>query len=614
MTSAPPVAFTPEAGIVEVHGLTKRFGPVHAVTDLSFTVAPGRVTGFLGPNGAGKTTTLRMLLGLATPNAGTATIGGRPYAARTRPASHVGAALEAASFHPGRTARDHLRVYAPQIGVGDDRCDEVLAVVGLTDAADRRTGGFSMGMRQRLALATTLLGDPQVLLLDEPANGLDPEGIAWLRQFLRYLAGQGRTVLVSSHVLSEVEQTVDDVVIIARGRLVHASSLAQLEAMARPAVRISSPDAAGLAALVAEQGWGPSTRFDGPTTAVVFDRHCPQVGDAAYARGLQLHELAPADTSLEALFLQLTADPVDPRAMPPSAAAQVATARHPGRGTGGGPMIAALRTELRKVSTTRTWWLTALVMFGYMVVMGVIMAFSLVMGMREAEKAGAPPSGSSGFGNAVLDEMAIATSVYTLAVALGYIFPAILGALSVTGEFRHRTITPTLLAEPRRSMVLGSKLVAILPFAFVVAVAGVVGTLIGGAATLGIMGEPTLLGDRTIQRTLVLSVVALTLWALVGVGFGSVLTNQVAAIVVLLAFTQFVEPLLRLLLAQFDATEALSKFLPGAAGEAIAGSSLYVSSGLAELLNAWQGTLTLLGYAVILVVIGRVTTFRRDIG
>ncbi len=229
-------------------------------------------------------------------------------------------------------------------------------------------------------------------------------------------------------------------------------------------------------------------------------------------------------------------------------------------------MIAALRTELRKVSTTRTWWLTALVMFGYMVVMGVIMAFSLVLGMREAEKTGAP-TGGGGFGEgAVLDSMAIATSVYTLAVALGYIFPAILGALSVTGEFRHRTITPTLLAEPRRSLVLGSKLVAILPFALVVALAGVVGTVIGGAATLAIMGEPTLLGDSTIQRTLVLSVVALTLWALVGVGFGSVLTNQVAAIVVLLAFTQFVEPLLRLLLAQFDATEAISKFLPGRRG------------------------------------------------
>jgi ABC-2 type transport system ATP-binding protein len=314
-----PRAFLPEAGIVDVVGLTKRFGPVQAVTDLTFTVAPGRVTGFLGPNGAGKTTTLRMLLGLATPDAGTATIGGQAYAARSQPARVVGAALEASSFHPGRTARDHLRVYAPQVGVGDARCDEVLAIVGLSEAADRRTGGFSMGMRQRLALATTLLGDPQVLLLDEPANGLDPEGIAWLRQFLRYLAAQGRTVLVSSHVLSEVEQTVDDVVIIARGRLVHASSLAQLEAMARPAVRISSPDAAGLAALVAEKGWAPTAAFDSPSTAVLFDRHCAEVGDAAYARGLALHELTPAGTSLEALFLQLTADPTDHPGAPPGA-------------------------------------------------------------------------------------------------------------------------------------------------------------------------------------------------------------------------------------------------------------------------------------------------------
>jgi ABC-2 type transport system permease protein len=275
-------------------------------------------------------------------------------------------------------------------------------------------------------------------------------------------------------------------------------------------------------------------------------------------------------------------------------------------------MTAALRTEFRKVATTRVWWLTALVMFGYMLVMGMIMAFSLVSGMRAAEETGQPTSG--GFGETILDPAAIATSVYTLAVALGYIFPAILGALSVTGEFRHRTITPTLLAEPRRTIVLTAKLVVVVPFAVVVAVAGVSGTVVGGAATLSLMGEPTLLGDSAIQRTILLSTVALVLWALVGVGFGSVLTNQVAAIVVLLAFTQFVEPLLRLLLAQFDATEVVSKFLPGAAGEAIAGSSLYVSSGLADLLAPWAGTLTLLGYAVALVLIGRFTTFRRDIG
>jgi ABC-2 type transport system permease protein len=280
-------------------------------------------------------------------------------------------------------------------------------------------------------------------------------------------------------------------------------------------------------------------------------------------------------------------------------------------------MIAALRTELRKVATTRTWWITALVMLAYMATMAVIMAFSLVFGMREAEQGGEGVDvggGLAGDGPVVFDSMAIATSVYTLAVALGYIFPAVLGALSVTGEFRHRTITPTLLAEPRRTLVLGSKLVAVLPFAALVALAGMVGTVLGGALTLLVLGEPTLLGDPEIQRTLVMSWVALVLWALVGVGFGSVLTNQVAAIVVLLAFTQFVEPILRLLLAQFDATEQVSKFLPGAAGEAIAGSSLYVSSGLAELLPPWQGVLVLLGYALVLVAIGRLTTFRRDIG
>jgi len=312
VTQPPAPAPTPPApadGVVQVTGLSKAFGPVRAVDDLTFTVTPGRVTGFLGPNGAGKTTTLRLLLGLATPDSGTATVGGRRYAAWPQPARHVGAALEAASFHPGRTARDHLRVYAPQVGVADGRCDEVLEIVGLSQAARRRVGGFSTGMRQRLALATTLLGDPQVLLLDEPANGLDPEGIAWLRQFLRYLAGLGRTVLVSSHVLSEVEQTVDDVVIIAHGRLVHASALAQLEAMAHPAVRVATPDAAGLAALVAERGWGPVTRFDSPHVAVVHDHHPSEVGAAAFARGLQLHELSAAGTSLEALFLQLTADP-----------------------------------------------------------------------------------------------------------------------------------------------------------------------------------------------------------------------------------------------------------------------------------------------------------------
>ncbi|GEN78337.1 ABC transporter ATP-binding protein [Actinotalea fermentans] len=300
-------------GVVSVQHLSKTFGSVHAVEDLSFEVGPGRVTGFLGPNGAGKTTTLRMLLGLVVPTSGTATIGGQRYLDLPRPGRVVGAALEASSFHPGRTARDHLRVLAPQVGVSTKRCDEVLELVGLSDAARRRAGGFSLGMRQRLGLATTLLGDPRVLLLDEPANGLDPEGIAWLRSLLRYLAAEGRTVLVSSHVLSEVQQTVDDVVIIAKGRLVHASSLPELEALARReglarrTTLLASPDAAGLERLVAERWPGRATAVPGRTGAVwLQDVEAHEAGAAAFAAGVEVHELVPGEVNLEDVFLRLT--------------------------------------------------------------------------------------------------------------------------------------------------------------------------------------------------------------------------------------------------------------------------------------------------------------------
>ncbi len=226
--------------------------------DLSFDVRPGRVTGFLGPNGAGKTTTLRMILGLVQPTSGSSTVSGQAYQDLPHPQRSVGAALEASSFHPGRTARNHLRVLARTSGADDRRVDELLALVGLSSAAKRRAGGFSMGMRQRLGLASALVGDPRVLVLDEPANGLDPEGIRWLRGFLRHLASEERTVLVSSHVLSEVQQTVDDVVIISHGRLVAASTLAELDSPARAGVLVGSPDAAALRRALTDQG-GPSS-------------------------------------------------------------------------------------------------------------------------------------------------------------------------------------------------------------------------------------------------------------------------------------------------------------------------------------------------------------------
>jgi ABC-2 type transport system ATP-binding protein len=221
---------TDVAGRIVASGLTKRFGRVTAVQELGFTAEPGCVTGFLGPNGAGKTTTLRMLVGLVAADAGVATIGGSRYSACSAPGRVAGVVLEAAGFHPGRSGRDHLRVYCSASGYPLSRADEVLELTGLTEAGRRRVRGYSLGMRQRLALATALLGDPAVLILDEPANGLDPEGIAWLRNLLQHYAGQGRTVLFSSHTLPEVEQLAEWVVIIARGRLVRAGPLAEFTA------------------------------------------------------------------------------------------------------------------------------------------------------------------------------------------------------------------------------------------------------------------------------------------------------------------------------------------------------------------------------------------------
>jgi ABC-2 type transport system ATP-binding protein len=291
---------------VDVERLTKTFGNLKALDDLSFSVRPGVVTGFLGPNGAGKTTTLRCLLGLLSPTGGTATIGGQRYRDLEHPVVTVGAALESSSFHPGRSARAHLQVMAQAAGLDTARCDALLAQVGLTDVGRRRVGGFSLGMRQRLALAQALLGDPGVLVLDEPANGLDPAGIAWLRGFLRALAAEGRTVLVSSHVLTEVQQTVDDIVVITRGRLVRQGTLAELEAgPGAVLVRTPTPEllrdalsATGLGAV--EPGTDGRLRVVGSTAE--------QVGHLAFERGVELHELAAEAGDLERLFLEMTSD------------------------------------------------------------------------------------------------------------------------------------------------------------------------------------------------------------------------------------------------------------------------------------------------------------------
>jgi ABC-2 type transport system ATP-binding protein len=287
---------------IEVEGLSKSFGDVRAVDALSFSAEPGEITGFLGPNGAGKTTTLRMLLGLVEPSGGRATIGGTAYAHLDHPADVVGAALEASSFHPGRSGRDHLRVYCAVNGYSDTRADEALALVGLTDAARRPVRAYSLGMRQRLGLATALVGNPPVVVLDEPSNGLDPAGIAWLRGFLKRLAGEGRTMLVSSHALSEVQQIADRVVIINKGRLVRDGRLDELIAGGR--VLVTTPDAERFAGVL--EAAGATVNWDTGDTLETSGLTGREVGRLAFEHSVELHALENRQDGLEQIFFSLT--------------------------------------------------------------------------------------------------------------------------------------------------------------------------------------------------------------------------------------------------------------------------------------------------------------------
>jgi ABC-2 type transport system ATP-binding protein len=290
--------------VIEVVELRKRYRKATAVDGLSFKVRDGCITGFLGPNGAGKTTTLRILLGLVHPTSGSATIDGKRYRMLDRPLGRVGAVLEASNYHPKRSGRNHLRTLAAAAGVAAARVDELLDFVGLGSAGRRAVGGYSLGMRQRLGVAGALLGDPRILLLDEPANGLDPEGIRWLRDFLQEFAGEGKTVFISSHVLGEMQQLVDEVVIIHRGRLVAHESVGELTARATGGTRVRSPQAARLRELLEREG----IEATGDGDRIVTSAPAERVGELAAANGIVLHELAADAASLEEAFLELTAD------------------------------------------------------------------------------------------------------------------------------------------------------------------------------------------------------------------------------------------------------------------------------------------------------------------
>ncbi|GAA4740153.1 ABC transporter ATP-binding protein [Modestobacter marinus] len=295
--------------MIVARGLTKTYGAKTAVDNLSFTVEPGRVTGFLGPNGAGKSTTMRMILGLDRPTSGSVTVNGRSYAASPAPLREVGALLEARALHPGRSARDHLRWLAASNGIPRTRIDEVLDLVGLEAVADQRVGRFSLGMGQRLGIAVALLGEPPVVVLDEPVNGLDPEGIRWVRNLARELAGQGRTVLVSSHLMSEMALTADHLVVVGRGRMLADCSMADfITEHASSYVRVRSPRLRDAEALLRNNGLDVDPAGD---ELRVRGRNAAEIGELIGGAGLHIHELALVQSSLEDAFMTLTADSVE---------------------------------------------------------------------------------------------------------------------------------------------------------------------------------------------------------------------------------------------------------------------------------------------------------------
>src|SRR6266511_2779241 len=494
--------------VIEVRGLTKRFGPVLAVDRLSFEVDRGTVVGFLGPNGAGKTTTLRALLGLVRPTAGTATIHGRAYCDLPDPLRHVGAVLEASSFYPSRRARNHLRVQAMAGVLDPARVEEVLELVGLERDARRQVGGFSLGMRQRLGIATAMLGDPEVLILDEPANGLDPEGVRWLRELVRGLAEQGRTILVSSHILAEVAQTVDSVVIIDHGRLVAQSSLEELTSGARRVVRVRTPRAQDLANALDHDG-------------VRVER------------------------------------------------------------------VASYRLEITGASSEQ---------LGVLATAAGLTALATILGAARAGGSGhmAPPP---------LDTAAGLTAMLTRN-GLGMLMAAVFGVTVSSGEFRHGTATTTYLGIPGRVRVLIAK-------AIVAAGFGLLFGLVAAGLTTGITlafvaakGYPVALGWGTIARFAAGAILGSGLLAAVGVGLGSLLRGQLAAIVTVFAWGFVVEQLIGGL---FDSAQP---YLPYTAATTMAGATL--GGGTSALPFAAAAALVA-GVAALLSAVAAQTTVQRDV-
>ena len=553
---------TPSAGehTVMVEHLTKSYGDTTVVDDLSFTVEPGRVTGFLGPNGSGKSTTMKMILDLAAADRGRATIGASRYRDLVEPARTVGAMIESDAFHPGRSGRNHLRILADATGIPRRRADEMLEAVGLANAARRNAGAYSLGMRQRLGLAAALLGEPPVLILDEPGNGLDPEGIHTLRDRLRAHAAGGGTVFVSSHLLGEVEHLADDVVVIKDGRLITQGSLAELQ---QAASLVRATDPARLAEVLRQAGG--STEARGPDALVVRGLPIDEIGERAFTAGIVLHELSPQAGSLEELFLTWTAPAV----------------RRPG---GQPAMITTqlVRSELRKLTTTRMPW----AFLAVLVLLAGLNAFAVT--------AGTDMDGSKAFISTEADQQSLmAFAANALAIA------GLFGAIAVAREYGHHTVVPTFLASPHRHRAVLAQLGA-------VAAAGAVLGLVGAGLTVAAvaLSLPTtefgfLVSPGNVTQVLAASAFAGATGAVLGAGIGSVVRN-VGGAVTGTVLALFIAPPLVVQLAGDTAS-----WMPGVLANTI--------SGVANDVSLPAGIAALVVWALVPAIAGLIAVQRRDV-
>ena len=555
---------------VELSGLTKSFGAVRAVNDVNAVIAAGQVTAFLGPNGAGKTTTLRMLLGLVAPTSGTATFDGRRYDELPDPVRHVGAVLEASGYHPGRTALDHLRVLATAARLGKEAPMRVLADTGLAEDARRRVGEFSLGMRQRLGLAAAMLGDPAVLVLDEPTNGLDPQGVRWLRGYVRQLADEGRTVLVSSHALNEVEQTADHVLLIAEGP-------------ARPVIDPRRPARRGPRRLPRPHtGTGAAVhrarRRRPPPPARRRRTRCrrrPRAGRrarrGARGRAAPPHRDGPARGGL----------------LPPHRTTRAG--RGPAVARGGAGMNALVRAELLKLRSTRmpAWLLLATLAMAVLTV-----AFSI-------------PSADAKNNALSLDEPALLARIIGVSFGVPQVTMVLLGVLAFTQEVRYGTITSTFLIEPRRPRVLAAKGVALVLAGVVIAAATLVVALIASVAFIHRQHGNVTFGAELWQVVAAVFVV-MALYGVIGVAVGALLRDQIVAVVVALIWLTAVEHLL------IEALPRVARWTPGGATYGLLQLGPAVTT-RATLLAAPTGGLLLVGYTAAAVALALVIAPRRDV-